>query len=79
MVVYYPAKKNYIRDFPAGPVVGILPSNTMGEGSISSLGARIPHVSWPRHEGIKEKKKRQCCSKFNGDFKDGPHQKNLLK
>ena len=45
MVVYYPAKKNYIRDFPAGPVVGILPSNTMGEGSISSLGARIPHVS----------------------------------
>ena len=56
MLVYSPPKKSYIRDFPGGPVVGILPSSAMGEGSISSLGARIPHVSWPRNEGIKKKK-----------------------
>ena len=51
----------------------------MGEGSISSLGARMPQVSWPRNKGMKKKKKkrRQCCSKFNGDFKDGPHTINL--
>ena len=38
-------------------MVGILPSNAMGEGSISSLGARMPQVSWPRNKGMKKKKK----------------------
>ena len=35
------------RDFPGGPVVGTLPSNAEGVGSIPGQGAQIPHALWP--------------------------------
>ena len=63
-------------DFPGGPVVKTLPSNAGGAGSIPGQGAKIPHASWPKNQNIKQK---QYCNKFNKDFKNGPHQKNLQK
>ena len=63
-------------DFPGGPVVKTSPSNAGGEGSIPGWGAKIPHASWPKIQNIKQK---QYCNIFNKDFKNGPHQKNLLK
>ena len=34
--------------FPGGPVVGNLPSNAEGAGSIPGGGAKSPHASWPK-------------------------------
>ena len=64
------------RDFPGSPVVGTSPSNVGGAGSIPGRGAGIPHASWPRDQDIEQK---QCCDKFNKDFGNGPHQKQLKK
>ena len=52
-----------------------LASTAGGEGSIPGRGAKIPHASWPKNQNIK--KQKQYCNKFNKDFKNGPHQKNL--
>ena len=57
-------------------MVETLPSNAGGAGSIPGQGARIPHGLRPKGQNIKQK---QYCDKFNKDFKNGPHQKNLLK
>ena len=46
------------------------PSSAGGLGSIPGRGIRIPHASGPKDQSIKQK---QCCSKFNKDFKSGPH------
>ena len=62
------------RDFPAGPVGKTSPSNAGGAGSIPGWGAKIPHASRPKYQNVKQK---QYCNKFNRDFKNGPHQKNL--
>ena len=51
-------------------------SSAGGVGSIPGLGTKIPHASWPKNQNIKQK---QHCNKFNRDFKNGPHQKHLLK
>ena len=51
-----------------------LPSNAAGGGSIPGLEAKIPHASWPKNQS---KKQKQWCNKFNKDFKNDPHQKNL--
>ena len=48
------------------------PSNARGVGLIPGRGAKIPHVSGPKNQNIKQK---QYCNKFNKDFKNGPHQK----
>ena len=39
---------------------------------LSPVGAKIPHVSWPENQNIKQK---QYCNKFIKDFKNGSHQK----
>ena len=57
-------------------MVKTLPSNAGGVGSIPGWGAKIPHASQPKNQNIKQK---QYCNKFNKDFKNGPHQKILLK
>ena len=57
-------------------MVKTLPSNAVGEGLIPGLGAKIPHASWPKKQNIKQK---QYCNKFNNDFKNGSHQKKILK
>ena len=54
------------RDFPGRPVVKTLPSSAEGECSIPGLGARIPHVSGPKNQSIKQK---QYCNKFIRDLK----------
>ena len=58
------------RDFPSGPVVKASPSSAGGAGLIPGWGARIPHVSWPKDQNIKQK---QYGNKFSEDFKNGPH------
>jgi len=68
-------KSYYIWGLPWGPVVRILPSNAEGLGSILGWGAKITHASWPENLNIKQK---QCCSKFNEDFKNGPHWKTVF-
>ena len=65
-----------MRDFPGGPVVKTSPSNAGGAGSLPSQRAKIPHALQPKNQNTKQK---QYCNKFNKDFKNGPHQKNLNK
>ena len=50
------------------------PSTEGGVGSASGQEARIPHALQPKSHNIEEK---QYCSKFNKDFKNGPHQKKF--
>ena len=57
-------------------MVKISPSNTGGVGSILGLGAKIPHASQKKNQSIKQK---QYSNKFNKDFLNGPHKKNLKK
>ena len=52
------------------------PSNAGRVGSIPAWGAKIPHASRPKNQNIKQK---QYGNKFNKDFKNGPHQKKILK
>ena len=54
------------------------PSNARGAGSIPGQGSRIPHASWPKHQNIKKKKKKQYCNKFNKNFKKWSTSKKKL-
>ena len=60
-------------DFPGGPVVKTSPSHAGVMDSITGQGAKVPHASPPKIQNIK--KQKQCCNKFNKDFKNGPCQK----
>ena len=62
-------------DFPGGPVTETLPSSAGDTGSIPGQGVKIPHASLPK----KKAKHKQYCTKFNEDFKNGPHKKILKK
>ena len=64
-----------LRDFPGGPVVKTLPPNAGDAGSIPGWEAKVPHASGPKSKT----KQNQYCNKFNKDFKNGPHQKKILK
>ena len=64
--------KKQLRDFPGSPVVKTSPSSAGGAGLIPGRGAKIPHASQPKNQNIKQ-------NKFNKDFKNGPHQKKILK
>ena len=57
-------------------MIKTLPPNAGGAGSIPGQGAKIPHDLWLKNQNIKQK---QYCNKFNKDFKNGPHQKKILK
>ena len=67
-----------MKDFLESSGVKTLPSKAEDVGLIPGRGAKIPHASQPKIQNIKQK---QCCSKFNKDFKNGPHpkKKNLKK
>ena len=65
-----------IRDFPDSPVVKTLPSNAGGVGSIPGWGAKIPHVSGPKNQNIKQK---QYCNKFNKRLQKWSISKKSLK
>ena len=54
-------------------------SNAGGEGLTPGREAKILHNWRPKNQIIKQK---QCCNKFNKDFKNGPREKrkkNLKK
>ena len=60
-------------DFPGGP--GLRPVfQCRGAGLIPGQGTKFPHALRPKNQNIKQK---QYCNKFNKDFKNCPHQKNL--
>ena len=63
-------------DFPGGLVVKNSSSNAGGAGSIADWGGKISHGSGPKIQNVKQK---QCCYKFNKDFKNSLHQKIFLK
>ena len=54
---------------PGGLRWGLLPI-AGAAGSVPGRGAKIPHVSWPESQNIKEK---QHCNKFNKE--NDPHQR----
>ena len=68
--------KTTLKDFPHDPVVKTLASTAGDEGLILDWGVKIPHVSQPKNQNIKQK---QYCNKFNKDVKNSPHQKQNLK
>ena len=39
------------------------PSKTASAGSIPGQGAKIPHVSWPENQNIKQKQYSNKCNK----------------
>ena len=44
LIVFCSLKINYLGDFPGGPAVKNLPSNTGDTGSIPGQGTKIPHT-----------------------------------
>ena len=52
------------------------PSNAWGEGSVPGQGPAIPHASWPK---TKTKNRSNVTTMSKKDFKNGPHQKKILK
>ena len=69
-------KKSQEGDFPVGPVAKTWPSSAGGAGLIPGWGAKRLHASQPTNQNIKQK---QYCNKFNKDFAEFFHQKNLKK
>ena len=57
-------------------MVATSPCNVGGVGLIPGWGAKILYALGPKKQNIKLK---QYCNKLNKDFKNGPHQKSLLK
>ena len=55
-------------DFVGGPVAKNLPSNAGEVGLIPGLEIKIPHDLQLQNQNINQK---QCCNKFNKDFKNG--------
>ena len=53
-------------------MVKIHASGAGHSGSIFGKGTKIPHASRLKNQNIKLK---QCCNKFNKDFKSGPNKK----
>ena len=66
------ARRRKRGDFPGGPVVKTSPPSAGGVGSISGQTSKIPHALRPTNQDIKQK---QCCNRFNKDFKSGLHEK----
>ena len=53
-----------------------LPTLGKGGGFCPRSGSQEPTCLAAKSQDIKQK---QYCSKFNKDFKNGPHQKKILK
>ena len=75
-LLYAKGLKRRLRDFPGGPVVETLPSNTEGASSIPGQGDIIPCASWSENQNIKQK---QYWKKFSKDFKMVHIEKNLFQ
>ena len=56
-------------------MVKTLPSKAGGAGLIPGRGTKIPHVSGPKKQNIKQK---QNCNTFSKNFKNDPHQKKKI-
>jgi len=57
------------QDFPAGPVVKILPFNAGAWVLIPGWEAKIPHASWPKDQNIKKQKRSHTVSNSVKIFK----------
>ena len=49
---FFSLKNKKMGDFPGGPAVKALLSSAGDAGSIPGRGAKIPHVSGPKHQNI---------------------------
>ena len=67
MTDYY--QNHQHQNFPGGPVVNTLPSNTMGVGSIPGQGTKILHVSWLKKKTQNIFKKQFCKTNSINTFK----------
>ena len=68
-----------MRDFPGGLMIGTSPSYVSDAlDSLQSLASELRSLQGQKIQNIK-KKKNQYHNRLNKDFKNGPHQKNLLK
>ena len=65
-----------VRDFPGCPVVKNSPSNSGGAGLTLGLGVPQGQKQKKKQKNIKQK---ECCNKFNKNFKNDPHQLKSLK
>ena len=62
------------KDFSGGPVLKISPSKAGGVSLIPDHGTKVPRVSWPKKQNVRQK---QYC--LNKDFlKNGSHQREIL-
>ena len=67
--------KTELRDSPGTPPVKTPPLHAGAVASVPDRGAKIPHSSRPRKPKPPKLKQYYINSKFNKNFKNGPHQK----
>ena len=65
------------RDFPSGPMIKTLPSNTGGVGSIPGQGAKL-HALQPKKKKKQSIKQKQYCNNLKKYFKSHPNQKKKI-
>ena len=53
-------------------MVKTLPSNAGGQSSIPGCEAKMSHAYGQKKKKTQNIKQKQCCKKFNKDFKNGP-------
>ena len=68
---HVPGSRIWPRKIPDGPVVKSSPSSAGNEGLIPGQRVKIAHASGLKPS--KNIKQKQCCNKFNKDFKNSPH------
>ena len=59
-----------MRDVPGSPLVRLHFPVQEGAGLTPDREAKVPHISWPKNQNMKQK---QYCNKFNKDFLNVPH------
>ena len=57
-------------------MVKTLSSNAEVAGSLPDQETKVSHALEPKNQNVKQK---QHCHKLHTDFKNGPHQKKILK
>ena len=66
------SKKGYHWNFPGGPMVKTLPSNTRDVGSTPGWGTKIPHALKPK---IQNRNSSNTVTNSIKTIKNGPHPK----
>ena len=62
-------RKNYLWDFPGGPVVMTSPCNVAGVGVIPGWGAKILYTLWPKNKNIQQQQQKHRSSLVTDSIK----------